>query len=48
MKNWNRLILKYFDFNHNNKIDWWEYVVPFILIFLFELMISMLANLITG
>jgi hypothetical protein len=32
--NWNKWFLKYFDFNQNKTVEWWEYLIPIILIFI--------------
>lgn len=46
-KFWKRLFLKYIDFDDNGKIDWWEIGVVILIIFIFQLGIEILANLIT-
>lgn len=47
MDNWKKFILKYFDINQNGKIEWYEYIIPLLILFLFQLSIEILANLIT-
>ena len=44
IKNWKNLLIKYFDFNQNKRIEWWE-VALFVSIFImFELIIGVLSN----
>jgi hypothetical protein len=44
IKNWKNLLVKYFDFNQNKNIEWWE-VTLFVSIFImFELIIGVLSN----
>tara|TARA_R110002020_G_scaffold446913_1_gene659228 strand:- start:311 stop:475 length:165 start_codon:yes stop_codon:yes gene_type:complete len=45
-KNWNRWFLKYFDFNQSKKVEWWEYLIPIILIFIIELLAEIVATFI--
>ena len=44
---WKRLLKKYIDFDDNGKVDWWEITIVVIIIFLFQLGVEILANLIT-
>lgn len=46
IKNWKRLFIKYFDFNQNNNVEWWEVVLFFIIFILIELSIGVLSNII--
>lgn len=46
-KYWKRLFLKYFDFNENKDIDWWEITIVIGIIFIFQLIIEIIANIIT-
>ena len=46
IKNWKRLFIKYFDFNQNNNIEWWEVILFFITFMLIELSIGVLSNII--
>ena len=48
MKNWHKLFLKYFDFNNNHQVDWWEYTLPILIFFFIEVIANVIANLITG
>ena len=47
-KNWDRWFLKYFDFNQSRKVEWWEYLIPLILIFIIELLAEIFATLVTS
>jgi hypothetical protein len=46
IKNWKKLFIKYFDFNQNNSVEWWEVVLFFIIFILIELSIGVLSNII--
>ena len=41
-------MLKYFDINNNNKIDWWEYIIPFIILLSIEIVAGVISNIITN
>ena len=44
IKNWKKLLVKYFDINQNKNVEWWE-VALFVSIFImFELIIGVLSN----
>ena len=40
MSNWKTLFLKYFDFNHNEKVDYWEIIFIVLFIIFFQLAIQ--------
>jgi|TARA_R110000824_G_scaffold24917_1_gene87241 hypothetical protein len=46
--NWNKWFLKYFDFNQNKTVEWWEYLIPIILIFIIELLAEIVATFISS
>lgn len=46
IKNWKKLFVKYFDFNQNKNIEWWEIILFFITFILIELSIGVLSNII--
>ncbi len=46
-RTWKRLLLKYFDFNDSGKIDWWEIGIIILILFLFDTLCGIVANLIT-
>ena len=46
-KVWKRFILKYFDINDDGKVQWWEVVIPLLILFLFQLGMEILANIIS-
>ena len=43
-KSWKEFFLKYFDLNENNKIDWWEWLLPITIILTFEIIAEIIAN----
>ena len=45
---WNRWFLKYFDVNQNESVDWWEFLIPIMIILVFEIIANVIANIITG
>jgi hypothetical protein len=47
-KNWRDWFLKYFDFNQNKSVDWWEYLIPIALIFIIELLAEIFATFVTS
>jgi len=36
--------VKFFDLNNNGKYDWWEYILPILIIFVIELAAELLAG----
>ena len=42
-----RWYLNYFDWNHDGKVNWWEYFIPFGLILGIEVIAEILGILIT-
>ena len=47
-KSWKRFFIKYFDFNDNNKMDWWEWFIPITIILTIEIIAEIFANFIIG
>lgn len=45
-KSWKKWWLEYFDWNQDGKTNWWEYLIPIILILFFETIAELLAQLI--
>jgi hypothetical protein len=43
---WRRFIIKYFDINNDEKIQWWEIAIPLVGLFIINLIFEVLANLI--
>ena len=46
IKNWKKLFIKYFDFNQNKSVEWWEVTIFFVIFLLIELDIGILSNII--
>ncbi len=46
IKNWKKLFIKYFDFNQNKSVEWWEVIIFFVIFLLMELGIGILSNII--
>ena len=46
-KSWKKILKKYIDFDDSGEVDWWEIGIVIIIIFLFQLGIEIVANLIT-
>ena len=44
MKHWKRFFLKYFDWNDDGVTNWWEYLIPIIIILLVEIIAELVAN----
>jgi len=45
-KSWRKIFLKYFDFNESGEIEWWEWLIPFVIIFTMEVIAELVANFI--
>lgn len=43
---WKDWYLKYFDWNNDGNINWWEYLIPFIILISIELIAEIIAQLI--
>lgn len=44
MNKWKELFLKYFDFNLNHKIDWWELLIVISIIIIIQLFFQVGGN----
>ena len=44
MKNIRKWFLHYFDWNNDGKTNWWEYLIPIIIILLVEIIAEIVAN----
>ena len=44
MKNIRKWFLHYFDWNNDGKTNWWEYLIPIIIILLVEIIAELVAN----
>ena len=44
--NWEKRYLKYFDWNHDGIVNWWEYLIPFIILITIEVSAELIAQLI--
>jgi hypothetical protein len=44
MNKWKELFLKYFDFNLNHKIDWWEMIIVILIIIIIQLFFQISGN----
>ena len=36
--------MNFFDFNNNGKYDWWEYLLPIVIIFIIEIIAEVVAR----
>jgi hypothetical protein len=36
--------MNFFDFNNNGKYDWWEYLLPIVIIFIIEIIAEVVAK----
>ena len=36
--------MKFFDFNNNGKYDWWEYLLPILIILVIEIIAEIVAR----
>ena len=43
---WKKWWLDYFDWNQDGKTNWWEYLIPFIVILIIEIIAELISNLI--
>lgn len=43
-KTWIKTFIKYFDFNLNKKVDWWEVIILLVLLGLIEVVFGILSN----
>ena len=43
-KRWNKLFLRYFDFNQSGNVNWWEYLIPLVAILLVEVLAEIIAQ----
>ena len=43
-KRWNKLFLRYFDFNQSGKVNWWEYLIPLLAILSVEVLAEIIAQ----
>ena len=46
-KSWKNWWLKYFDWNNDGITNWWEYLIPIILILSIEIIAEIIANWVT-
>tara|TARA_B100002019_G_C21195057_1_gene560945 strand:- start:193 stop:339 length:147 start_codon:yes stop_codon:yes gene_type:complete len=44
--NWKKWWLDYFDWNADGTTNWWEYLIPFIIVLGIEIIAEIVANLI--
>lgn len=44
---WKKFFLKYFDLNNDGIINWWEVVIPLLLLLIVQIAIEVIANIIT-
>lgn len=43
-KTWIKTFIKYFDFNSNNRVDWWEVAIPLTILALLEVICGVVSN----
>ena len=43
-KRWNKLFLRYLDFNQSGNVNWWEYLIPLLAILLVEVLAEIIAQ----
>lgn len=46
-KVWKKLLIKYLDVNDDGVIQWYEIAIPLIILFIIQVMIEVVANIIT-
>ncbi len=44
---WKSLFVGLFDYNRNNKVDWWEYIMPVLLLSILDIITGIIANLLS-
>ena len=45
-KGWQNFFNKYLDFDGSGKVDWWEYLIPIVIILTIEIVAELIAYLI--
>ena len=45
---WKKFFLKYFDINNDGVIHWWEVAVPILILFILQIVVEVIANIITS
>lgn len=43
-KRWNKLFLRYLDFNQSGNVNWWEYLIPLLAILSVEVLAEIIAQ----
>ena len=43
-KRWNKLFVRYLDFNQSGDVNWWEYLIPLIAILSVEVLAEVIAQ----
>lgn len=43
-KRWNKLFLRYLDFNQSGRVNWWEYLIPLLAILSVEVLAEIIAQ----
>ena len=43
-KRWNKLFLRYFDFNQSGNVNWWEYLIQLLAILSVEVLAEIIAQ----
>ena len=41
---WKKWMLDYFDWNNDGKTNWWEYLLPALVILIIEVLADLIAN----
>ena len=44
---WKSLFVGLFDYNRNNTVDWWEYIIPVLLLSILDIITGIIANLLS-
>ena len=45
-RRWDKLFLRYLDFNESGSVNWWEYLIPIAIILSLEVVAELIAELI--
>ena len=45
MKNIKKWLLRYFDWNNDGVLNWWEYLIPIIIVLIIEVTAEIIAKL---
>jgi|TARA_B110000008_G_C16451464_1_gene356156 hypothetical protein len=43
-KRWDKLFLRYLDFNQSGNVNWWEYLIPITVVLCVEILAELIAQ----